>query len=304
MKRKLVKQGAATLMISLPSKWVKQYGLDKGDEIDMQEKANTLIIAPDLTEKKKETNLHLASKTESFIRTLITNTYRAGYDKVEVTYENAEQFKILQSVITHNLIGFEITKKDKGKCIVENITEPSTEQFEKILSKFFLNVGGLLESTRERLGDVIDRTEEIEDFSIIEPRIIKYDNFCRRAISKKQSSIEKAEFLWAFLTLLVHAQRELYHLNHISDKKTKVSREVLELLREGKHLFENVVTAYTEKNVKLLINLHEKEKFLVYTKGYNAFEKSKGKESVALYHILSFIRQVYQANSPLIGLLT
>ena len=33
MKRKLVKQGAGTMMISLPTKWIKENNLDKGDEV-------------------------------------------------------------------------------------------------------------------------------------------------------------------------------------------------------------------------------------------------------------------------------
>ena len=44
MKRKLVKQGAATMMISLPSKWIKENGLDKGDEIELIEQGGELLI--------------------------------------------------------------------------------------------------------------------------------------------------------------------------------------------------------------------------------------------------------------------
>ena len=36
MKRKVVKQGKSTLMISLPSKWVKDNNINRGDEIDLQ----------------------------------------------------------------------------------------------------------------------------------------------------------------------------------------------------------------------------------------------------------------------------
>ena len=53
MKRKLVQQGAATMMVSLPSKWIKKFGLKKGDEIDLEEKGSIINIYPEL---KKERN--------------------------------------------------------------------------------------------------------------------------------------------------------------------------------------------------------------------------------------------------------
>ena len=52
MKRKLVRQGSSTLMISLPSKWVKSNNLDKGSEIDIDEKENVLEISVERKEKK------------------------------------------------------------------------------------------------------------------------------------------------------------------------------------------------------------------------------------------------------------
>ena len=44
MKRKLVSQGRATLTISLPSKWLKTFGLKAGDDIDIEEKGADLIV--------------------------------------------------------------------------------------------------------------------------------------------------------------------------------------------------------------------------------------------------------------------
>ena len=35
--RKLVKQGTATLMVSLPAKWIKQQELEKGSQVEVEE---------------------------------------------------------------------------------------------------------------------------------------------------------------------------------------------------------------------------------------------------------------------------
>ena len=53
MRRKLVKQGNATLMISLPSKWAKENKLDKGDEIILNEYGRDLIVSTEEVKKER-----------------------------------------------------------------------------------------------------------------------------------------------------------------------------------------------------------------------------------------------------------
>ena len=54
MKRKLVKQGTTTLMISLPSKWLKNNALNKGDEIEISDDQNGLIITKGAAKQQKK----------------------------------------------------------------------------------------------------------------------------------------------------------------------------------------------------------------------------------------------------------
>lgn len=293
MKRKIVKQGAATMMISLPSKWCKENKLGKGDEIDIEIVNNNLLVSPKELKIKAETEITLTGLTESSIRTLITNTYRNGYDKIKVNFSSAEQFKILQDVIKNTLLGFDVIKKEKNYCIIENITEPSAEQFENLLQKIFLNIVEMFEITALR----IEGKKPVSDYEDTETRIKQYDNFCRRVIAKKQ--FEKNSLLfWTFLTLVIHGQRELYHLNKFLDKnKAKASVEVRNLLDDAKKMFEMLQEAYLKKNIALLEKIHELEKKLIYQKAYKIMN------NVMTYHITSCIRNFYLASSPLMGLL-
>ncbi len=214
MRRKLVKQGSSTLMVSLPSKWIHSNSLDKGKEINLEVIDNEILISPAQIETKKEAIINLKGLTESLIRTLITNTYRKGFDRVKVNFENEKQFKILNNTIKTRLIGFEIIKKEQSSCIIENITEPSQEQFDNILRKIFYSIHYLFETTEKRFS----QSATLEEIEAIEERIQKYDNFLRRVLSKNISS-KDSELLWNFLSLLIHAQRELYLLNRVVGRK-------------------------------------------------------------------------------------
>jgi len=297
MKRKLVKQGSATMMISLPSKWVKANSLDKGDEIDIEELGKDIIISSSHKEKKSETSIKLIGLTESSIRTLITNTYRLGYDKINVEFENNEQLDILKNTIEKNLIGFEITKKQAKSLVVENITEPSSEQFENILNKIFLSTEELFEVTKRRLSG------QDEDYKEVCQRIQKYDNFCRRIIIKRKLIEKNSEMFWAFLSSVIRGGREIYYLNKLIKPKIKISKETIELLEGSSNIFRILIETLKEKSVEKLNKVHELEKEYLFKRAYSVIEKTKGKESLIVFRISSSIRQFYLAVSPLSSLI-
>lgn len=297
MRRKLVKQGAATMMISLPAKWIKENSLEKGSEVDLEQIDNQLMISAEAIERKSETSIGLINLSESSIRTLITNTYRKGYDRIHVNFKNDLQLAILKHTIKTKLIGFEITKKEKNTCVVESITEPSEEQFDNLVRKFLFGIEELFKITENRLNN----PENTYDFEELQERIQRYDNFCRRVISKRKLINKNSEFLWCVLVLLLHGQRELYHLNRALD--FKVSEKLKKFFKETKNVFDLIQKAYLEKDVSYMAELHELNNDLMYKKGYSLLEKSKGKETIILYYILSSTRKFFQVNSPLSGIL-
>lgn len=294
MRRKLVKQGAATLMISLPSKWLKKFNLGKGDEVEVEESGRNIILGVDPKKKKFETEINLASLTETSIRTIITNVYRAGYDKVKLNFKDKAIIPIIEDVVEHYLIGFEIIKKTENSCEVENITEPSHEHFENIFSKIVLNIDELFEITEKRL------LGEKHDFLQVERKIKQFDNFCRRIIAKKGMT-EEHQLQIAFHNELIHAQREIYHLlRYISKNKFKIGKQELELLKDCKNLFNIVKEAYEKKSISHLENIHDLEKEIIYKKGYNLAKKTQ--EPIVVHHLLSAARGFYLASSPLVVL--
>lgn len=292
MKRKIVKQGAATMMISLPSKWCKKFGIGKGDEVDIEEVNENLLINTKEIKGKAKTEITLIGLTESSIRTLITNTYRMGYDKIRVNFSSNTQFKMLQQVIKTRLLGFDVIKKEKNFCIIENITEPSPEQFENLLQKIFLNIIELFEITEDRLQG----RKPVSDYEDIEDRIQQYDNFCRRVIVRRRFE-KNPQLFWTFLTSINRGQRELYHLNKfLNKKKIKGSKEIIDLLKDARIIFDMIREAYSKKDISLLEKVHELEKKMIYQKAYKILK------SPAAYHITVCIRNFYLASSPLMGL--
>lgn len=186
-------------------------------------------------------------------------------------------------------------------CMIENITEPAANQFEKIMEKFLLNIQTLIETTKARYE--CRGAASLKEIESIQERIQAYDNLCRRIMTKSSYPEKKREFYWTFLALMVHAGREIYHANKVITKKRKKQRGVQELFQEARELVSLLRQAYKEKRMHLLEKIHEKEKMLIYKKGYALLKETRGENTVIVYHLLASIRQFYQANSPLAGLI-
>jgi len=298
MERKLIGQGGGGYTIYLPKKWIEENKLKKGQELNLEISGNDLVISPKPSQIKSSTEIKLNSSVESLIRTLITNSYRAGYDKIKIFFDNDKQFIILQKIIKTNLIGFEIIKKENDYCIVENITEPSFDQFDNLLKKMFMNIEELFDITEKRFTN---SAKEIEDYTEVEERILKYDNFCRRVISRQKLIKKRSELFWTFLALIIHAQRELYHLNTTLDKKINVSKQTLEIFEKTKEIFQIIQEVYYNKEIEKLSKTHELQKTIMQ-KYYSLIQKSS-KENIILFHLTNCARQFYLANSPLSGLI-
>ena len=293
MKRKLVRQGAATMMISLPSKWIKENKLDKGDEVDLVEKNNNLIIGSALEEGLKKVELNINFTTESVIRTVITNAYRVGFDSIKINFSNEKTWEIIQEVVAKNLLGFEIIKKDKNSCIIENITEPSAEQFANIFNKVILNI--------EELFNILENFDSNpRDFEDDERQIQKFDNFCRRVICKKDISY-KAILNWTFHTHLIHGQREIYWLlKYLKSNKKKLDTNAYDLINELKKMFSEIKKVYLKNDLPCLEKIQKDSQEVFYKKGYKYLNLSK--DAIPITHLLSTIRNFYLATGPLIGL--
>ncbi len=295
MKRKIIKQGPSTLMISIPHAWAKQHGLTKGTQIEITERDDALVISTDAS-PSKTTTLSLAHLSESSTRTAIVNAYRLGYDKITLSFDDsAKAIDVIDTTLKEYLLGFEVTSKGKKSVVIEAITEPSNERFDVLFAKILHNIGQLIEGTVSRL----EKGTPFRDYNEITMRIHRYDNFCRRVATKTRHFGDALPLFYTFSNTLIHAQRELYHLNRLLDKSPGLKlngpllgqlSQCFSLLREG----------YVNTDVIALEKLHALEKTAIYEEMPKMMPK---KPSPLFLHIGYAIKNFYLASSPLIGLI-
>ena len=289
-KRKIVRQGESTLMISLPFRWVKKNELKKGDEVDISDEENILKISSKIQGIKNEKEINILDFKDHTIKTILINSYLSGFDKIKINYSHKKTINVINDILRNDLIGFEIIKSNDKSCEIENVTEPAKEQFENILSRLIINI--------ERLYDITYSNIESEkkEYLDLEIKILQYYNFCIRSINKYNKNPDPINL---FLYELIKGQREIFNILNLLDKnKTKTDKIVIELLKESKNLFELLTKANKDKNINDLEKLHDLRDEII-SSGYDSIEKTKN--PIIVMHLFNSIDDYYHASIPLYG---
>lgn len=283
MKRKIIKQGHNTLTITLPSKWVKKLNLKPGNEVNINEKENSLIINGQENIKEKSTTIDINGFTIPLLWRYFQSAYRAGCDEIKVLfnsnkddYEDAFHYyttqfdyanlgekipkktalPMLQSVVDR-FLNIAIINSSKDYCIIREMGEPTAKEFDNSLRRIFLVIFQMF----DRIIEVIKENEIgnkgiCKELHTIDLNVDKFVDYCCRIMNKIETSTPENKKSLLFSTLFI--------LELIGDEFKYI----------GKHL------AVTKKPLKDVLPLIErvKEHFEVYYQLFYKFERTKAIE--------------------------
>jgi phosphate uptake regulator len=303
MKRKLIKQGGSGLVAYIPKKWIDEKNLKAGDEISIAEEEGDLIISSETKEKKKEIKLDFSSEDPLFIKIIINDLYREGYDKMTLEYSSKGQLKTIKETINQYLLGFEISGKDGDSIILENVAVPDEEKQEVLLRRIFFILEEMFEIVRKDL--VNKKYESYKSLLELKRKIGQYDNFSRRNISKKKFYQESSSFYWMLYNNLYLISHNLIHLYDVLrlGKKYSISENLLIIFEETKEFYFKMHEGFFKDDLNTLKRINTKMNKFLYDQVQKELRKSKGEDSLVLYYFGELSRLLYKTNTPLLGIL-
>ncbi|MFH1642659.1 MAG: hypothetical protein ABIC04_07235 [Nanoarchaeota archaeon] len=300
MKRKLVQHGPSTLMVSLPSKWIKMNKCMKGDEINIDEDKNILTLSPSSNFKpsKKKMDISLDSDYQKFIRHAITLAYRIGYDEINVELKNQTQFQHIKDIISRLLIGYEITEKTNNKCKIESITEPPEDKFDVLIQRILFIAVDNSKSLHDYF--TLNAKPDLEYVQSQTNKADQYIYFCKRTLSKKRFS-ERAFFKWMLLSNLLLIHHSISRLvKAVTDRKNKPKKEFIDIFCKIDSYLNDYVKAFLRSDTAEFSDLHTLGETILYTECYNIIEK--GDYGISAYHLGEVTRNIYLATIPSMGI--
>ena len=147
MKRKVIKQGPSTLMVSLPSKWVKEHNIEQGNEVELEEISEGLLIKTDSKSKLNTITVNVSGPPK-LIRRYIGNIYRKGYDEITLEFDDPSSIKHIEKY-SQDFLGLQITEQGKKYCVLHSVASLKIEEYDSMVNRIFLLI-------LEMGSDVID----------------------------------------------------------------------------------------------------------------------------------------------------
>ena len=291
MKRKVIQLAGKTLLVSLPSKWAKRFGVVKGDEVEVEERERALLIATEkvLPTEKRELALELP---ERFIERMIGLEYKKGTDELLLTYEDPKLIRIVKRLI-EPMMGFEIINQGEKYCVVKSITIPIDEEFDNILRRVFL----VTVTMAKDILDAVKKKEHhrLEEIKTSELTNNKLTDFCKRFLNKKgYRDHKKTTYLYCIVWELERMGDELKHICTLltQTKKMTLSRETIALLENAVKFFDTSYHLFYKFNAQEAAAL-SKTKNALLEQAAKLTRKREKEEVLLLHHIMNFVVSTY-----------
>ena len=95
MKRKVTQIADSTQLISLPRRWALQHNVKKGDELEVEEQENRLMISTNNEPHLETAELNI-DDLEPLTSRIIHALYKRGVDEIKVFTKNHQQCKLFR----------------------------------------------------------------------------------------------------------------------------------------------------------------------------------------------------------------
>jgi len=276
--------------------------LKPGDELDVTEGSNSLVFSATAKDTKRSTTVSFEGESETFLRINLNALYSLNYDSITVLTKTQRQAALVQELADNRLLGFEITKINKGKIVIENVSEPSSEKQGILLKRMFFIINESFDIIREEMTR--GKFSNVQDIQRFTHKVNQYDNFCRRNTSKRRFTDDRSHFYWSLYRNLLHIQHSLLHLYQQCGKnKSSTSKPLILSFEELSGLMRSLQKGFFEQDQKLLYKVHEHAKKFLHDTIYSQLKRSKGQEAVILHYYAELSRLIYLATAPMLGVL-
>lgn len=262
-----LQQIGSSILISLPSEWIKNNKLRKGNTVPIEiNRDNTISIFPsleDADDKIKEVTISYSPASMDTLVNQVYGAYLLGYDLIrikaglQISFDHADRIKKAM----RKLVGLEIIDEDGQNITAQFLLDANTLDAEKILRRMSSIVAGMYRDVLEGI-----RSKE---------------NSIRRVISGRDDEVDRQYFLLVRLIRSAMMDQKLAgklnlsnidildyriaanHLESAGDSVVDLASSIQELARS--HFANEIVDASSlvekmqEKSVAAFVNKNRSE---------------------------------------------
>ncbi len=303
MKRKVIQLAHKTLVVSLPSKWVKKYQISKGGELDAEERGQQIVFSTSLHSESERISVDFSELNSEVIRRwVLASLHKSGYDEIEITYKDESVPGIIQERIREVLTGFAIVEQGKNRCVIRVVAEEQEKEFEAVLRRAFLVVKNMGEGIYDYVKD--NRLERLKELLALEKTNNQLTNFCERILNKKgYSDYRKTCFAYVVAWNLEKVCDDYKGICEMlsSNPKAKVSSPVAEMIKTANDYFGKYYELFYKFDINRLTELNM-ERNAFRKKASEMLKKSTGTDTEVICLLNDFVTKTSDFSASFIAL--
>lgn len=286
--RKLQKVGYSTLSVSLPSGWVKEKGLKRGDTVFfMPEKDGTIKLYPsELANPKEDVDEYICNADlcvdPKMMERVIVGNYILGREIFSIISSERMRSEHIDEIrgVIRKLIGLGIVEETPERITLQCSVDPKKFKIDMLLRRLSLisltivkeSVQALADSDESLAQSAINREDEADTMCMLAMRLL--------ISAQRKREVAEGIGLTDPLYILYYGLM-LRSLELIADYAEEIARRVITLLRKYKDKLPKWV-------IERLSNLNDLAHDLV-TKSVDAFFIGDIKIANSLLEMLTFI---------------
>jgi phosphate uptake regulator len=157
--RKVQRTPTGTFFVCLPRSWAKQYGLKKGNLVELGETGDGKLLVDPKYNADPLPKLAILDAGPYLSREIV-GRYLLGFDIIRIEANERIDFDVRNSVkaTVGSLIGLEIVEETHSQIVLQCLLEPSGFPPEKILRRNYAIVAGM---HRDALGSFVDGDSQL-----------------------------------------------------------------------------------------------------------------------------------------------
>lgn len=302
MRRKIIQIAESTQLVSLPRRWCLKYGLKKGDEVEVEEKGNKVLISFEGISQKKTLELNINNLEPMILRVFVA-IYKKGIDEIKVHFKDPKLLKSIQSAIGKEAVGYEITEQGRDYCIIRQVAG-ELKDFEPILRRTFLMLVSMAEETYKHMSD--GDFEHLKNIAFLEEANNRFTTSCRRALNKGIYNPEGPIGPFYYIVEEVEniADQYKYLCNafyDLKDKKIKFNKRVLAHFNETTKALSLFAELFFKYDREKVLEIAKKRKALV-DETYELFKTASYPNNLLMYHSLLIMQKIFCLLGPILVL--
>lgn len=211
MRRKIIRQGHNTLTVSLPRKWCDNHELKEGNEIEVDEKGNCLLLSKEAFKGAGQVTVDVTGLDSGTIILLIQSLYNYGYDTIIINTKDEKAARWLANTditlpsimnyVVSTLVGAELVSSAGKSYKIEVIAGDSREKFDIVLRRIFLLINEMFETLNEGVKKK-DKTL-LESMPFKHVNVKRFVNYAQRLLNKfGHEEAGKTTFYFAIINFL------------------------------------------------------------------------------------------------------